>query len=312
MKHSELVEKYEQMPRQNLWFEVARDVLKALVGKVTVRRTDNGIEVWPSGTPKRKEQWSSEQRATLETLGVYAWGIPWERADDVVSDWLATPHVASTIRAAVLEAAQRVDNARKLEVVAKEFGAERVGQRGFDFTAGWRVETNKFGDYDFGIGPNGVFGRTSVAPNSFSRTGKINLHSWEASPARFKMLLQMLGARAPHPRLYIDDTEVLGTLAGLEGDDWNSRQWADMQHKRDLRAVPANQLAFDVLRSARHGDDYMNLWGAGIADVMPGGGIIEGMQGRAYAILPSGEIVLLSETATPEFVSRAAQAMRIA
>ena len=104
----------------------------------------------------------------------------------------------------------------------------------------------------------------------------------------------------------ISDPAGLRALAELEGPRWQAKQSADERTLSDPNGWFSNAAAYKVL--ADLGDRAAGLT---VADLVPSAGLLLGENGRAYALLPSGDVALLGETADKAFINRASAVMLV-
>ena len=111
--------------------------------------------------------------------------------------------------------------------------------------------------------------------------------------------------QAVAPRLMIQERGALDLLKGLEGHPWADKQRAGGLN--DPRGFDANLAAFKILREM--GERAAGLI---VSDIVPGAGLLAGDEGRAYSLMPDGEIMLLGESATEAFSRDARRILRVA
>ena len=111
------------------------------------------------------------------------------------------------------------------------------------------------------------------------------------------------------PQLFIDgDNAILAFWSsGLEGEAWLARQEADSGSLSDPNGFYSNLAAYKVLKGM--GDRAAGLT---VADLVPSAGMVTGDEGRAYALLPDGQIALIAESASPDKRDQAARIMLVA
>ena len=107
-------------------------------------------------------------------------------------------------------------------------------------------------------------------------------------------------------RLHIDAPDALERLGSIEGAFWVRLQRADRTTLADPHGFFANLAAYRILK-----DLGEKAAGLTVADLVPSAGMIAGAEGRAYALLPDGQVALLAETASAPKRADAAKIMLV-